>query len=292
MSRARAAALVPALLVLLLTAGCSGGGTTPEPSASPSASPSAAASASGDASADTTPPTAPVRATEPPAPEVGTCHRLTFAAALAPTSRAPGVSCRRAHTARTVDVGRLRTVEQGHLLAVDAAAVRDQPAARCPRAFADFVGGSRTDRRLSMLRTVWFTPTVAQSDRGADWYRCDVIAVAADQRLARLKGRLDGVLGRPAGDRWGMCGTAAPDADAFRRVVCSRAHSWRAIDVVDLAGPRYPGTAAARARGQGPCEAAGRDAAADPLDFEWGYEWPTRPQWRAGQTYGRCWAPD
>ena len=32
--------------------------------------------------------------------------------------------------------------------------------------------------------------------------------------------------------------------------------------------------------------------AEDALDYEWGYEWPTAEQWAAGQTYGRCWAPD
>ena len=40
-----------------------------------------------------------------------------------------------------------------------------------------------------MLRAVWFTPTVAQSDRGADWFRCDVIAVAGTEKLAPLTGR-------------------------------------------------------------------------------------------------------
>ena len=28
-----------------------------------------------------------------------------------------------------------------------------------------------------MLRTVWFTPSVEESDAGANWYRCDVVAL-------------------------------------------------------------------------------------------------------------------
>ncbi len=278
---------VVGLVLLAVLSACSGG-AGPSPSTSPSPSSTGAPSPSPEPSGTAR----PARAAERPAPEVGACHRLTFAGALAPTTRPGSVDCDRTHTARTIDVGRLRTVEEGHLLAVDARRVREQPADRCPAALADFVGGSRDDRRLSMLRTVWFTPTVAASDRGADWYRCDVIAVAADQRLAPLTGRLAGVLDGPRAARWAMCGTAAPDTVDFRRVVCSRPHTWRAISVVDLTGPTYPGTATARARGQAPCESAGREAAADPLDFEWGYEWPTRAQWRAGQTYGRCWAPD
>ena len=45
-------------------------------------------------------------------------------------------------------------------------------------------------------------------------------------------------------------------------------------------------------RARAPCEDAGREVAEDALDYEWGYEWPTAEQWAAGQTYGRCWAPD
>ncbi len=148
------------------------------------------------------------------------------------------------------------------------------------------------DLRLSMLRAVWFTPTVEQSDTGAEWYRCDVTAVGSEGQLATLGGGLRGVLDRPDGATYGMCGTAAPDASSFERVVCSREHSWRAVAVVDLGDGDYPGEGPAREAGQTLCEDAGRSAADDPLDFAWGYEWPTQEQWTTGQTYGRCWAPD
>ncbi len=82
------------------------------------------------------------------------------------------------------------------------------------------------------------------------------------------------------------------DAPDFARVACAREHSWRAVSVVELADGDYPGEEAARAAGQSTCEDAGRAAADDPLDFEWGYEWPDAEQWADGQTFGRCWAPD
>ena len=34
------------------------------------------------------------------------------------------------------------------------------------------------------------------------------------------------------------------------------------------------------------------DLVDDPLSFRFGWEWPTREQWRAGQRHGYCWAPD
>jgi hypothetical protein len=144
-----------------------------------------------------------------------------------------------------------------------------------------------------MLRSAWFTPSLEDSDAGAAWFRCDVVALAANGELAPLTGRLAGVLSRPSGrDRYGMCGTAAPGSSDFARVICSRRHTWRAIAVVPLRGAAYPGEARVRSAGQQRCEDAGAAVADEPLDYRWGYEWPTAEQWAAGQTYGICWAPD
>ncbi len=144
-----------------------------------------------------------------------------------------------------------------------------------------------------MLRSVWFTPTLAESDQGANWFRCDVVALARARRLAPLTGRLEGILSRPADrERYALCGTSAPGAESFERVICSDPHAWRAIRTVEVPGDRYPGRDAARAAGQEPCEAAGRARAENPLEFRWGYEWPTAQQWRRGQTWGVCWVPD
>ena len=275
--RGRAAA---ALLVLALAAGCSSGS---EPEPSPTSGPTSSASSPTAAA----PSAAPLRE-----PEDRACYRMTYAEAVAPTTATDPVPCSGRHTSRTYAVGTLDAVVGGHLLAVDSDRVQQQVAEECPRRLGPFLGGSRDALRLSMLRSVWFTPTVEESDAGADWYRCDVVSLAGPEQLAPLTGRLAGVLDRPeAARRWAMCGTAGPDAPGFRRVPCSADHTWRAVAVVDLGSGRYPGEAAVRDAGQGPCEDAGRDAADDPLSFEWGYEWPSAEQWRSGMTFGRCWAP-
>jgi hypothetical protein len=131
---------------------------------------------------------------------------------------------------------------------------------------------------------------VQASDQGADWFRCDVIAVAGDQQLAPLDGSLKGAL-RGSSDDYAMCGTAEPGTKGFQRVLCRERHSWRALRTVDLGKGSYPGASAAKAAGQKPCQQAGRGVAKDALDYKWGYEWPTAQQWAAGQTYGICWAP-
>ena len=275
-----------ALLLLLPLAGCSGGDTSGDGStndAAASSSPSTTPSASAT----------PTTATAAPKPRDRACYRLDYDAAVAPTSTAKPQDCGGAHTAMTYAVGTLDTVVAGHLVAVDSAKVQQQVATECPQRLPAFLGGSPEALRLSMLRAVWFTPTVEESDAGADWYRCDVIAVAAEGRLAPLTGALRGVLARPdAAARYGMCGTAEPGTSGFDRVICSGSHSWRAIDTVTFGGSAYPGVAKARDAGQGPCEDAARARASDALNFKWSYEWPTAAQWRGGQTYGLCWIPD
>lgn len=271
--------LVGLLVVAALVVGGCSGDDDPDPTPSPSASPT-----------PTPPPTA---APAPPRPKTLQCRRLDFDAALAPTDSKQVVGCRTLHTAQTYAVGQLRTVVDGHLVAVDSARVQQQVARVCPRKLAAFLGTTDDALRLTMLRAVWFTPSVEESDAGANWYRCDALAVAGDDRLAKVRGSFEGVLKDDDGlDTYGMCGTSAPDDASFQRVLCREDHSWRAISTVELDGKAYPGVKKVRAAGQTPCEDAGREVAADALDYEWGYEWPTADQWAAGQTYGRCWAPE
>ena len=280
----RAAGLVLALVLLTLT-GCSG-----------SADPDVAAPGPTTTSTAPTDPgsAAPEVATAPaPLPPVRACYRLTFDEALAPVTRAKPRSCDRPHTLRTVFSGRVGGLVKGKNATIDSPRVQRAVAAECPRRLAEFLGGPEQALRLSMFRPVWFTPTLAQADRGEDWYRCDVIALAAEGELAPLEGRLEGLLGRLGWkDEYGLCGTAEPGTSGFEHVSCARRHAWRALTTVPITADRYPGPAAVQALGDEPCTAAARAVAADPLDFRWGYEWPTLEQWRAGKRYGVCWAPE
>ncbi|WP_237111564.1 septum formation family protein [Nocardioides sp. WS12] len=232
-----------------------------------------------------------VAAPPPAAPKPGACYPLPFETAVAPTSEIAAVACTANHTSETVAVGTINSVVDGHLVAVDSERVQAQVATACPQALIEYVGGTRKRLRLSMIRPVWFTPTVKDSDAGAEWYRCDAVVLAGTSTLAQLKASLKGVLGQAkVNDRFAMCGTAAPDAKNFERVPCSAKHKWRAIDVVVFDEGKYPGEKKVRAAGRGQCEDAAADIAKDPLVFEWGYEWPTAEQWAMGQKFGRCWA--
>ncbi|HEX5090042.1 MAG TPA: septum formation family protein [Nocardioides sp.] len=246
----------------------------------------------------TTTPTPVVAPPPPPAPRIGECYRLSYDEALAPTNTDSPVPCDKGHTSQTFAVGQLNLISNGHLLAVDSDAVQKQVAKRCPAQLGSYVGGTEAQRRLSLLRPVWFTPTVEQSDAGASWYRCDVIAVTGDNAVAKVDHKFAGALKEPAGRaEFAMCATAQPGTPQFSRVLCGEDHTWKAISVVDLADKArkkgvYPGEDTVRNAGQDACQEAARAIASDALDYEWGYEWPTKDQWKAGQTYGRCWSPD
>lgn len=223
-----------------------------------------------------------------PTPKVGECHALTSRQAVAVVGRTAPTACRRKHTAQTYFVGRLDlTTKAGFTRRVDSQAAQRQMRTACTTRLPRHLGRTPRDLRLSMVQAVWFAPSPSRAEAGADWFRCDVVAVAAPRRLLDLPRRTKGWTGAPA-----MCATAAPSTPGFRRVACSAQHSWRAVSTVDIPGDRLPKPAAITQRMDSTCRDAAASSADDPLDFSWSQESPTQEQWDAGQRYGICWVPD
>lgn len=267
------------LLLAVGLVGCTSDDEPPEPTPTPT--PTA-----------TPTPTPPPRAVPARVPDADACYRLSYKQAVSPTNGANAVPCTGPHTSQTYAVGRVDNVVAGHLLAIDSRQVQDGVATTCPAGLDEVVGGTLQDQRLSMLRSVWFTPSLDQAGKGAAWYRCDVVALGGAQDLVEVTSSLEGVLDTPQGrDRFGMCGTASPSARGFERVPCAADHTWRAFSVIPLDEGPYPGRQAVDDAGAG-CEDAAAGVAADPLDYEWASEGPDAEQWAAGQTFVRCWAPD
>lgn len=228
----------------------------------------------------------------PPAPRAGACYNLSFDQATAPTSDSPPVSCTSRHTTQTYYVGRLHTVVDGHLLAVDSRLAERQVTTSCTRRFRSYVGGSPSTRALSRIKPVWFSPTIEQSDQGASWFRCDLVALESTGTLAPLPSRLHGILDKSGSlQRVGLCGTAAPGTKGFQRVICSHRHAWRAFSTIPISGTSFPGLSAVRQAGDSTCRDQVQQAAGSPERFSYGWEWPTAAQWRDGQHYGYCWVP-
>ncbi len=271
-----------ATLLLLLVAGCSS--SSPSPSSTSSGEKAAEAAAPSTAAGSAVP--------APAAPRVGSCHELSVPEATDPVDAGGPVPCGQPHTSVTFKVGAIDPVVDGHLLAVDSRTVRAQIASSCPVSPGSFLGGDRTTRRLSRFEVVWFSPSLAQADAGANWYRCDVVAVRSERQLLALPSRMKGVLDRTGAlDRYGTCGTAAPSARSFARVVCSVKHSWRAVDDVDLPQDARYLAKGVTATADAACKGVASQRAGGKLKFTWSFEWPTRAQWKSGQRYGYCWVP-
>jgi len=275
----RVQGLVLALAVVLgLTSACSPGGGS---------------GADTPATSPVTSSTPTVAAAPPAAPPLHACYALTLAQAEAPTSAVGPVPCTASHTAVTIQVGTIRPVVDGHLLAVDSDTVQKQIARRCQGRLPAYVGGNEETRRLSRLTVVWFSPTLADSDRGALWFRCDLVALAGHDQLAPLPGSARHVLAAAGAlDRFGTCGTAAPSVRRFQRVICSRPHTWRARSTVNLPARAKYLDKAAGAAADSTCHDVESRLASDILKLQWSFEWPSRSEWDAGQRFGYCWTPD
>ncbi|HET8718829.1 MAG TPA: septum formation family protein [Nocardioidaceae bacterium] len=298
---ATTAATTVTVAAVLLQSACTGDGS-PQPAQSPPQSAGSGTASAGTAADDGTTtrggasPKA-LRAPPPEPPEEGACYRLTLEEASKASSDREPVPCGSRHTSVTLHVGHLRGggTEAEGTTPPDTQAILDQVSRVCPRHLARTIGGDRSERRLSRLKAVWFTPDEEQLAAGADWFRCDAVALAGRDRLAPLPRpkRLDGLLDRGnALARWGTCGTAAPGSDRFQRVICSSRHSWQAVATLHLAGgDKYPGRRTVRRAGDDRCRDLVRSLADSSLRFRYGWEWPSRDQWQAGQHYGLCWAP-
>lgn len=267
------------LLAVALLTGCtprsddsSAAPSTPEPT---SESPSA--------TVETVPP-------DPgPTPKVGECHALSFGQAIAVDGRTAPVSCRRKHTAQTYFVGRLRLeTPAGNTRLVDSVAAQRQARTTCTARLPRHLGVDPRELRLKMVQAVWFTPSAKRAEAGADWFRCDLVVVAAPKKLLQLPRRTKGSGDAPT---LAMCATAEPGTRAFTRVTCGAQHTWVAVSTVDIPGRKLPVQGAIADRMDPVCRDAARSRASDPLSFTWSQESPTREQWGAGQRYGICWAP-
>lgn len=272
-------ALTGCLAVTLLAVGCT---SSPEPTDRSSASASASPT-----------PAEPEVATVPPdpgpTPKAGQCHALSFRQALAVVGRTEPVACGRKHTAQTYFVGRLRLeTPAGKIRRVDSDAAQRQARTTCLARLPRHLGVLPRELRLTTAQAVWFTPSPHRAEAGADWFRCDVVAVASPRQLLQLPRQTKG---------WGdapvvaMCATAAPGTPAFRRVNCGAGHAWLAVATVDIPGRKLPARAAIVDRMDSTCRDVARARAGDPLDFTWSQESPTMEQWAAGQRYGICWVP-
>ena len=229
----------------------------------------------------------------PERPEVGQCHDLSSEQVLESADTEDPVDCGKDHTSETVHVGTFRPAAQGEPSELTDDAANQQASATCRGEAAQYLGTTEGALQLTQVEVFWFVPTLDEVDAGAKWLRCDVVVLEREDDLMKLPDSMKGALKGQAGlDDYGLCGTSRPGDKKFERVVCSQEHAWRAISTIGIGGgEKYPGTAAVRSAGEEECESQARAAQGNSLEYDYGWEWPTKDQWEAGQRYGLCWVP-
>jgi len=241
---------------------------------------SACSSAEGNGPSDSTTP-----------PKLGACRALEPADIRQSTNDTSVVSCKKPHTAETFLVSTF-TGEYAEGEIDDeklGAFVYDS----CQQGFMDFLGGDESLVKRSTLTWAWFRPSEKGWDKGARWFRCDVIGGGEQSKtFVNLPATAEGVLlGRPD-DRWLVC-AVGPTVDGSVKVPCSDKHDWRAISTIVLGKPDdpYPGDQLVKVKSRDFCsDQVGAWLNYPVEDYEFGFTWFHEGEWKAGNRRSICWA--
>lgn len=223
-------------------------------------------------------------------PETGVCRQLTPEDVALPANATTTMSCTKEHTAETFAAADLPAE-------FDEASYDDQEMARfvhrtCSEEFASFVGADESLVLRTTLSWAWFRPSEKAWDKGARWYRCDVIGGnAASATYRPLPETARGMLSGRPNDAWLSCarGATFPDSE---KVPCAQKHDWRAVSAVKLGDPddAYPGDRVMESRTNAFCKSAVKAWLNYPSDFQYGYTYFHEPEWKVGVRRSVCWA--
>ena len=203
-------------------------------------------------------------------PHVGECHAMTLKKAGAYADSSKPVPCSKQHTSVTFGVVQATTplpsLSQNELTALGSDL--------CTQAEIKLLGRSVVRRATSAYAMLFFQPTVAQMNAGAQWFRCD-LALFAGKRLLPMPAHLrHPLLTAHRTDSTERCLTS----DRYV-TPCSTKHSYRPIDVLRFKPIDYPTKADFRYVGTQAC----------PTRAVY-YTWSVSSDWKAGDRYLVCYA--
>lgn len=222
-------------------------------------------------------------------PELGACYRLVPSDTEKPSNLSEPVPCTKPHTSQTFAVGTLPATTgksykaPGHGKWIFAT---------CERAFERFLG---VDESLAMrirLSWAWFRPSERGWDKGARWYRCDLVGGPADAAgYAALPATAKGLFRARPPEQWLTCALGETVLKS-KKVACTEPHSWRAVTSIKLGGPEdaYIGDRLSEVRSRDFCSDWVGAWMNYPVEYEFGYTWFHEAEWQAGNRRSVCWA--
>jgi hypothetical protein len=222
-------------------------------------------------------------------PKAGACRDLEPADLDKPTDSSPVVPCSHDHTAQTFVVGTLP--------ADTGSAYRDKRQgtfvfATCTKAFREFLGADESLAMRVRLTWAWFRPSEKGWDRGARWYRCDVVGGPEGAKdLEDLPRDARGLFSTDQPDEWLSCARGATFAGSTK-VPCSEPHDWRAVTTIKVGQPQdaYPGDRIVQVRTRDRCSDWVGAWSHYQQDYDYGFTWFHEAEWSTGNRRSICWA--
>jgi hypothetical protein len=223
-------------------------------------------------------------------PELGACRDLTPDDVAQPSNTSAPVDCASPHTAETYAVGQLPG-------SFDDADYDDKDLGAwayttCSEAFIDFLGADDSLVMRTVVSWAWFRPSEDAWDKGARWYRCDVVGGGEQSKdYIELPTTAKGLLlGRPT-DKWMVCADG-PTVSGSVKVPCTEPHQWRAVTTISLGDAKedYPGDRVVEVTTRDYCSKSVGAWLNYPVDYDFGYTWFHQAEWDAGNRRSVCWA--
>jgi hypothetical protein len=222
-------------------------------------------------------------------PKLGACYAIAPADTAKSSNASAPVSCSRPHTSETFAIGTLpATVGKDY----GSAALGKWIYPTCEHAFEGFLGVDESLAMRIQLSWAWFRPSQRGWDKGARWYRCDVVGGPTDAaKYAALPTTAKGLFRAKPPEQWMKCALGDAVLSA-KKLACTEKHNWRAVTTIKLGAPAdpYPGDRLVQVRSRDFCSDSVGAWMNYPVQYEFGYTWFHEAEWQAGNRRSICWA--
>ena len=222
-------------------------------------------------------------------PKLGACYLLTPKDTDAKSNAAESVSCSKPHTAETFAIGEL-PASTGKDYGSSAHGRWIFPV--CERAFEKFLSVDASMALRVQLSWAWFRPSQRAWDKGARWYRCDLVGGPDDATsYAELPPSATGLFRAKPPEQWLTC-AQGPTVLRSKKVSCTEKHDWRAVTSIKVGKPGdpYPGDRLVEVTSRDYCSDSVGAWMNYPVGYEFGYTWFHQAEWQAGNRLSVCWA--
>jgi hypothetical protein len=225
------------------------------------------------------------------APQLGACRVLTPDDVAQPSNATKVVDCEKEHTAETFAVGPLP--EELTHAEYDAQELGAFAYQTCSAKFQKFLGADESTVMRTIVSWAWFRPSEKAWDKGARWYRCDIVGGGDESKeYSSLPTTAAGLLAdQPTDDTWMVCVNGG-SVQAAPKIPCTEKHNWRAVTTIKVGDPDdpYPGDRLVEVTTRDYCSDSVGAWLGYPPEYDYGYTWFHEGEWKAGNRRSVCWA--